>query len=51
MTPRVLSHSIMKKKFMKKINPLPLLLAHVKWRKKNINLHPLPLNSKRNQNK
>jgi hypothetical protein len=46
MTPKVLSHSI-----MKKINPLPLLLAHVKWRKKNINLHPLPLNSKRNQNK
>jgi hypothetical protein len=41
-----------KKSFMKKTNPLPLLLAHVKQsRKKNINLHPLLLNSKRNQNK
>jgi hypothetical protein len=35
---------------MKKSNPLPLLLAHVKGsRKKNIKLHPF--NSKRNQNK
>jgi hypothetical protein len=41
-----------KKRFMKKSNPLPFLLAHVKGRrKKNINLHPLPFNSKRNLNK
>jgi hypothetical protein len=37
---------------MEKSNPLPLLLAHVKGRrKKNINLNPLPFNNKRNQNK
>jgi hypothetical protein len=29
-----------KKSFEKKFNSLPLLLPHVKWRKKDINLYP-----------
>jgi hypothetical protein len=38
----------MKKKFEEKLNPLPLLLPHIKWRtkKKTFTCTPPPLQSK-----